>query len=459
MSDRVGITLTTGTATPPTSGEKSARHIIVGQTGLGPVDGPVVVTSLADYVGKFGPRTQGSAMYDAAEFYLVNRGGPLVVMRAAGPNPVKATIGLDSNKIVVTSRNPGAAYNAWTAAYASGTKTLTLVKGSVTATYTGTTAAELETAAAIDRDVTVTVSALPSGNVSATALATGDDDYANVSWATTLALIPAGVGGSISVPGVAYGTVGSALASHAKDTQRLALLSLTNGSSSSTAASAAATVAAYTGAENAVLVWPEFKVPSGATGTKTVDPTIYAATCRAITHRQFGPGTSLILRAVGSSINTSVTPVASVNSTQFATLVAAHVSFLRALPNGVNLDNWHTTASQNPYLYGAQFRDVANVIANDAATILDKHTGESGTPVELAVVAAELEGAVSKYGRFLWPEIAEDGRQVHPGYRVSVSNGSSVSDGRISASIALRFAESAEFYDLTISSADAGSAI
>lgn len=460
MSDRVSVTLTTGTASAPTTGPKSARHFIVGQTGLGRVDAPVVVRSLTEYVTKFGPRTAGTAMYDAAELFLDNRAGELVVMRATGPTTVKATVSLSSSAIVVTAKNPGASYNAWTAAYTSATKTLTLVKGSVTANYTGTTAAELQTAAQVDADVTVTVSSLPGTDVSATPLASGTDDFANVVWATTLALIPDSFGaGSIAIPGVAYGTVGSALAAHAKTNRRLALLSTANGQTRAQVVTAMTTIAAYTGAENCVLVWPEVIVPSGATGVKTVDPTSFAAACRSITQRVFGVGDSPIRRDVAAKISMSVTPAVAISATDFTALVAAHVSFIRSLPAGVGMDNWHTATSPNANLYGAQLRDLANSAASDCADVLDKYAGQPATALVLSQAQSELAGELDSYRQWLWPEVSSDGSLVHPGYKVTVSNGASLADNRISAAVAMRFAESAEFIDLVISTTDATSLI
>ena len=78
--------------------------------------------------------------------------------------------------------------------------TLTLVKGR-TVTYSagaGGTAAQLQAAASVDPDVTVTVSSLPAGNVAATNLASGADDYANVNWTTVLGKVTPAVGPAAS---------------------------------------------------------------------------------------------------------------------------------------------------------------------------------------------------------------------------------------------------------------------
>lgn len=463
MSDRVPATLTTGTASPGLTGPRSGRHVIVGQTGLGPATGPLVVRSLTEYTALYGPRTAGSAMYDAAEFYLDNRAGELVVMRATGPTAAKATVGLESGDIVVTAKHPGASYNSWTAAYTSATTTLTLVKGATTVSYVGATAAALQTAAEVDRDVTVTVTALPSADVAATALASGTDDFANVVWATTLGLVPASFGpGTIAIPGVAYGTAsaGTALAAHAKTTGRLALLSVANGQTRAQAVTAMTTIAALTGAENAVLVWNEAGVPSGSAGTKTIDPTTVAAALRGHAHRLAGPGTNPIRRDVAAKLTTPITLANSVSSADFTALVAAHVSFLRVLADGsVGLDNWQTAASPNANLFGAQFRDIANCAADAVATVLERFAGWPGSALTLTQVQAEVEGVLDAYRPWLYPAYGADGTLQHPGYRVTVSNGASLTDNRITVAVALRLTESADFFDFTLSTSDAASVI
>ena len=202
MADRITVTTGTVAGLQSPAGPRLSRFIIAGQTQFGPTDAPRVVRNLRDYLNTYGARSGGASMYDAAETFFNAGGAELVVQRAFGATPVNATITLDS-KIVVTSRWPGAYYNAWTAAYTSATKTITIVKGSRTVTYTGTDAASLQAAASVDPDVTVTVSSLPAGNVAATALASGADDFANVNWTTVLGEVTPAVGpGVIAAPGV-----------------------------------------------------------------------------------------------------------------------------------------------------------------------------------------------------------------------------------------------------------------
>lgn len=428
---------------------------------MGPVGYPLIVRSLTEYTATFGPRTAGTAMWDAAEFFLDNRGGELVVMRAAGPSAVKATVSLDSAKIVATAKNPGASYNSWTVAYTSAAKSITLVKGATTVVYAGTDAATLQAAVLLDPDVTVTVTSLPAADVAAANLATGTDDFANVVWATVLGLVSDTFGpGSIATPGVAFGTSGTALAAHAKATGRLALMAPANGQTRAQAVTAAGTVAAYSGAENSVLVWNEAVVPAGATGTKTIDPTTVAATLRGLAHRLFGPGTSPMRRDVAARLVTPITLANGVSSTDFTALVGAHVSFLRFLPTGVvGLDNWQVAVSANPNLFDAQFMDVINAAAADCGAVLERFVGRVGSAMNLAQVQAELEGALDAYRPWLFPAYSAAGALIHPGFRVTVNNGTNIADNRITAAVSLRLTESMDFFDFSISRADAGMTI
>lgn len=461
MSERVVVSLTTGSASPSNLGPRSARFFIVGQTQFGKDDGPAVVRSLSEYVAEYGARTGGAAMYDAAEMFLDRaRAGELVVMRATGPSAVKSTITLDS-KITVTAKYAGAYYDAWTAAYTSSTTTLTIVKGSTTVNYVGATAAALEAAAAVDPDVDVSVTALPAGDVTATALASGADDYSNVVWATTLALIPDSFGpGAIATPGVAYGTTGSALASHAKNNRRLALIAESAATTAAGVVTAAGTASAYTGAENTVLVWPHVKVSDGANGVKTISPESYAAALRSIAQRQYGIGVSPLQREIGARV-TGVTPEFSVGSTDWDTVNDAHVASVRTLALGTQLDGWETLAapSGNVNLFGAQFRDMVNAAAADCSDVLERFVGRPGSSAVLAQAASELSGVLEDYTPYLSPEYDANGSLIHPGYKVIVDNGTNPADNRIRATVSMRFVEYADFVDFTIAAYDAGATI
>jgi hypothetical protein len=449
MADRITVTTGTVAGLQSPAGPRLSRFIIAGQTQFGPTDAPRVVRNLRDYLNTYGARSGGASMYDAAETFFNAGGAELVVQRAFGATPVNATITLDS-KITVTSRWPGAYYNAWTAAYTSATKTITIVKGSRTVTYTGTDAASLQAAASVDPDVTVTVSSLPAGNVAATALASGADDFANVNWTTVLGEVTPAVGpGVIAAPGV--NGAASALAAHAASNRRIALLSPQQTDSAATVISAQGSItAAYK--QYATYVYPWVTVPDGAGGRKAIDGVSFAAGLRAVTQRTYGIGDSPIRRSAHILANgAGAQPLTEVDDSTHTSLLAAGVATIRTLPNAVGLDVWATAegVGANSRLTEAIYRDMINAVADDAARVLDQFVGQPATSQVLAAAGSAIKGVVeTSYKKYLF---GGDG----VGYKVAVSNGVDPADNRISAVVSLKFAEEIGFIDLTINAASA----
>lgn len=454
MADRITVTTGTVAGLQSPAGPRAARFIITGQTQFGPTDAPRVVRNLRDYLNTYGARSGGASMYDAAETFFACGGGELVVQRAFGPSAVNATIGLDSSKIVVTSRWPGAYYNAWTAAYTSASKTITIVKGSRTVTYTGTDAASLQSAASVDPDVTVTVSSLPAGNVAATNLASGTDDFANVNWTTVLGKVTPATGpGAIAAPGV--NGAASALAAHAASNRRLALLSPNQTDASATVITAQGNITAAH-KQYATYVYPWVTVPDGTGGRKTIDSVSAAAGQRAVAQRVYGIGDSPLRRSVHQlTAAADVRPLTEVDDTTHTSLLAAGVATIRSLPTAVGLDVWATAegVGANAKLAEAIYRDMTNAIADDAARLLDQFIGRPATAAVLADATSAIKGVVETgYIDYL---VGGDG----VGYKVAVSNGTDPADNRISAVVSLKFAEEIGFVDLTINPASADQTI
>src|SRR5574343_221860 len=454
MADRITVTTGTVAGLQSPAGPRAARFIITGQTQFGPTDAPRVVRNLRDYLNTYGARSGGASMYDAAETFFACGGGELVVQRAVGPSAVNATIGLDSSKIVVTSRWPGAYYNAWTAAYTSASKTITIVKGSRTVTYTGTDAASLQSAASVDPDVTVTVSSLPASNVAATNLASGTDDFANVNWTTVLGKVAPATGpGAIAAPGV--NGAASALAAHAASNRRLALLSPNQTDASATVITAQGNITAAH-KQYATYVYPWVTVPDGTGGRKTIDGVSAAAGQRAVAQRVYGIADSPLRRSVHQlTAAADVRPLTEVDDTTHTSLLAAGVATIRSLPTAVGLDVWATAegVGANAKLAEAIYRDMTNAIADDAARVLDQFIGRPAAAAVLADATSAIKGVVETgYVDYL---VGGDG----VGYKVAVSNGTDPADNRISAVVSLKFAEEIGFVDLTINPASADQTI
>jgi hypothetical protein len=457
VSDRVSAVIGTLASSAPTTGPLSARYFIVGKTGQGPTV-PTIVRSIREYTGIFGARTGGSDMFDAAELALRGGVSEVVVCRATGPAAARATISLDTGKIVVTAKDVGAHANGWTAAWTSATSTLTIVAGSETETYVGATVEALLAAASASTRVTVTSSgSLPASNVTATALASGADDYASVDWDDVLAEIDPAYGpGAIATPGVTHAASGAALFAHAAASHRLALTTVAPGTAVAAAVSAAATVRAYANSNYGALVWPHVRVPAGAGLTKLVDPTAYAAAVRARALVS-GPGESALNEEYARAV-IDVEPEFPVSSASWASANTARLTVVRTVSGVTRIYSWQTLDAWQPTLLPAQYRDMVNDITWRAEQILERHSGGSGTPANFAAAAGELAGMVSAYTAYLAPRVIAD-VQVDPGYSVSVGGGVSPADNLITAQISLRFAESWEFTDLFVAVGDANAAI
>src|SRR5574343_1393738 len=451
MADRITVPTGTVAGLQSPAGPRAARFIITGQTQFGPTDAPRVVRNLRDYLNTYGARSSGANMYDAAETFFACGGGELVVQRAVGPSAVNATIGLDSSKIVVTSRNPGAYYNAWTAAYTSASKTITIVKGSKTVTYSGTDAASLQAAASVDPDVTVTVTSLPGSNVAATNLATGTDDFANVSWATVLGNVTNQVGsGVMAVPGVV--AANAALAAAATP-RRVAFLTPAQSDAASTVVTSQGSInAAHK--QNATYEGPWGYVADGIGGLKVVDGVIYHATLRSRAITVYGLGASGLMRDAHRLVK-GFTPLVEVDDSTHTSLLNAGVIWARTLAGGVGADVWATAegVNANAKLQALQFRDMVNAAADLGARALDGFVGMPATPLVLSDARAALVGVLEQFRPWL-----VDNGNLDPGYRVSVAAGD-VSDNRIVATVSLRFSEEIGFIDFTIVAASADQSI
>jgi len=436
MSDRVTVALGAAPPSPTATGPRAARAIFAGQTQMGPVGGPIICRSMRDYTNTFGVRSGGSVMYDAAEFFLSQGGGELVVQRASGPSAVLATASLSSGAIVVTAKNPGAYYNVYTAAYTTATKTLTLVKGSKTVTYTGADAAGLQSAASVDPDVSVTVASLPASNVTATNLASGADDYANVNWTTVLGKIPTYFGsGCVATPGVTASV--TALLAHAASTGRLALLSTAQGEAFGTTVTAEGALASNRQFGSYAAGWG--LVSDQAGGLKALDAVVRAATVRAVAMRVFGVGTIPILAAANALV-TGWTPIAEPTAAEQASMEAAGVIYHYTAGSGVLVGNWQTADPVNGYsaMRGAQYRDVVNAAADDLRQIGMAFDGLGGSAIYRRQLEIGASGALSTYRPWL------------AAWRVSADPGASPADNRIALNAALQFVEWAEWIDISL---------
>jgi hypothetical protein len=457
MSARVTVSTQAIASPPPGVVVDSGQAFIVGQTQRGPVHTPTRVFGLADFRATFGERSGGSAMYDVVTAAFKEGLGSAYILRAAGPTPVKATISLDTGKIVVTAREYGAFANGWTAEYVTATKSIVLVKGTESVTYTGTDAATLQTAAGVDPDVTVTVTNLPSGNVAATPLAAGTDDYGNAVVATSLGYLGADLGdGAVVWPGKVSTDTAAALETHCAATNRLGLLSVAAATSQANAIAAAAAV---TSGEHLTLVWPHVTVSTNS-GDLTIEPTGFALGARGRAHGAEGPQASPIRDIYGRA--KWVTGVeAETTAAEWASLNDAGVSVVRTSSGNLRLYGWKTIDAPDDVtnLQGAQHRDVINRVATGAQTIADAFVGRTidGKGQALGEFAGQLKGFLAGMAQAFYAGADDPGFVVDVGPGVNTT--ASLAGGTVAAAVGVRLAPTAEFVTIEITATDAAGAI
>lgn len=457
MSARVTVSTQTVASPPGGVVTDSGQAFIVGQTPQGPVGVPTRVFGLADYRAIFGGRTGGADMFDVVSSAFKEGLGSAWILRAAGPNPVKATVALDTNKITVTAKNEGAYANGWTAAYTASSKTLTIVKGSTTVTYTGADASALQAAAAGDPDVTVVVSSLPSGNQNAAALSGGTDDYSNAVVATQLALFDADLGdGAVVWPGKYSSATAAALQTHCESTNRLGITTVAAATSQANAISAAG---AITSGANLVLVWPHVTVNSGGS-TITMEPTGLALGARARAHGSEGAWASPI-RDIYGKANWVTGVEDDTTAAEWATLNAGAVSVVRTSNQSLRLYGWRLIDAPGGItnLQGGQFRDAINRVAVGADRIAETFVGRTadGKGQMLGEFAGALSGMLAGMSDAFYASDSD------PGYSVDVGSGvnstQSLAAGQVKAEIGVRLAPAAEFITISITATDATGAI
>ncbi len=251
-----------------------AQVFAAGVCQKGPHDRAVEVTSLDQFETNFGPLQAFSAFHTQIQAYFEeSKGGKAIIGRTLGATPVLATVNLDTGKFVVTAKEFGAFANAWKASYATASKTLTIDYGAgVTKDYPGTSAAEILAAVAADTTARVTVTGsgtLPSGNVTATNLAGGTDDHANITTTqvgNALALFTSNLGrGAVIVPEWSAADIGEILIAHASQYGRVAIMSTDRADDLAAAGTIGDGLRADDTDGSGGLFWPWVTTPLGST--------------------------------------------------------------------------------------------------------------------------------------------------------------------------------------------------
>lgn len=277
--------------------QDTAAWFVVGFTAKGPVGVPTPVRSLAEFVDLFGDRVAWSELYDALDVFFREGGGVAYVSRVVGPTPVKATANIfdaagstvpGDVALTITATDAGSALNslAFEVTASGGNFEIEVTDGGTVIETSGVLA---DRAAAVAWgvasryvDVALGASNEDPRTQGPTSLSGGTDDHTNATeaeWQDALDVISKDYGaGQVSAPGRTTATTQGALAQHAQEHNRVALIDLEDSGVAADLISDVAAIRATDYARNAAAFAPWAVVPGSTPGTtRTVPPSAVVA--------------------------------------------------------------------------------------------------------------------------------------------------------------------------------------
>jgi Phage tail sheath protein subtilisin-like domain len=292
--------ITRDTAASRGSSSTSGRWFIAGITGKGAkyTLGTGPITSLSDYINKYGQRSDGQLMYDSAEVFFREGGRELHVSRVLGLAPIKAAISiLDSGAVEVfkiRATSPGTWGNdlngGIVAGDAAGEFKIRITSDS-DPSYSVLSYSLVDKSAAFVWAQTQTDIELVDGasvndpTVAPLASLTGGTDdrgtITNTEWSTAISAFDLAAGpGQVSAPGISTTAVQTALVAHAAANNRVAFLGAMDTPTLASVTSQASTLRALgsPSVRYAALFGPWLKAPGLLQGTtRDVPPEAAAA--------------------------------------------------------------------------------------------------------------------------------------------------------------------------------------
>lgn len=277
-------------AVPRYAPPNTATWFVVGMTERGPGNAPILVRSLAEAVQKAGDSVAYGAVNDALDVFFREGGSQAYIGRVLGPNPVKASGTLydqsgstsGDKSITATAKEYGSWHNGLNveAIYATSTVQFVVTHDNDPDTVLETSPIFSTKADAVAwQSAYVTLTAETSSELprsQTVSLAGGTDDHSSATeteWAAALDLFDADIGpGQVSAPGRTTQTTRQALAAHALERNRIALLDADDTAVVADVAADAADVTGEDGDRFSAMLWPWATVPGVLGGTDRTVP-------------------------------------------------------------------------------------------------------------------------------------------------------------------------------------------
>lgn len=473
------VVVTTGAVAGPSTPNRapSSTYFTVGLAERGPTSGAERVTSLQEFVDKFGARPAYGNLYDDIRTFFEEGGTRAYVARVVGP---AATTGALATPLQDRATTPVATMQvtAKGAGQWSSRVTVEIVDGSIDDTFTLRVLFDGEIVEsyvnlrtpqeAVSRSASsawVVVSDLasasvapdnnPAVTVSPVALAAGTDDRASVDAAVqtdALTRFTDNLGdGAVAIPG-GGDAVHAGLIAHANTYYRTALLSTARG----TVVDDLVALAASYDQPRAGLFAPWVQIPDGFGGARAIPPDGYVAGCRARAIEAVGPWQAPAAERARFRFVAAVDQVFS--DADSTTLDAGKVSAII----GNRLYGWRSLSEDTINWFLLTSADVLNhvtvrardAVAGDVFGVIDAK-GHL-----LASISGKLEGIVapiaSSGGLYPWLD-DNTGEVLDPGYKI-VANSSNnpravAAQHRVYADVGIRPSPSAAMIFLSVTNA------
>lgn len=473
------VVVTTGAVAGPSTPTRapSSTYFVTGLAERGPTTGAERVTSLQDFVDKFGQRPAFGNLYDDVRTFFEEGGTRAYVARVVGPaatvgtlaTPLQDRAGTPVATMQVTAKGAGQWSSRVKVQVADGsiedTFTLRVLFDDVVVESYVNLRSPQEAVSRAASSNWVTVSDLgsatvapdnnPAVTVSPVALAAGTDDRTNVTaveMVAALARFTDNLGdGSVAIPG-GGDAVHAGLIEHANTYYRTALLSTARGT---TRDDLVALAASYD-EPRAGLFAPWVQIPDGFGGARAIPPDGYIAGSRARAIEAVGPWQAPAGERARFRFVSAVDQVFS--DADSSTLDDGKVSAII----GNRLYGWRSLSEDSINWFLLTSADVLNHVTVRAR---DAVSGDVFATIDakghlLSSISGRLEGIVAPIASVggLYPWFDENsGEMLDPGYKIvanSTNNPRAVAaQNRVFADVGIRPSPSAALILLSVTNA------
>jgi len=479
-----GLSITTAVRTGPSAAttRQNSQAFFLGSASMGPSNAAVLVTSLADFVARFGGFKSGANLHPTVETFFEEGGTQCYVGRVVGASATTGKHALMNAAVEVmrvTANGPGVFASDITVSVthpAAGTFIVNILNNAVLVYTTGsvttvTQAVGRINSSAIASKLVIASVVLDDGTrpivLAATALyavligtVAADEDAAGIPAAllTGLTVFLDSLGsGAVACPELESAAMIAALVQHANDFSRIAILHGVQAASQSAILASALAVQAVANAEHAAMFYPWIEVPTTVDGvSRVIPPDGYVAAKRAVAINQTGahlPAAGLV--SVARFVTGVVEDIGRANGD---ILDDGSVNAIRIIQNTIRIYGARSCSADTSNFRYYTAQDVVNQVVLAAAVSLEdlvfspldgRNTIFSAISARLIAILAPLRDAGALFQLF-----AADGSKVDNGFTVrcdaALNPNSQLAGGTVKAKVGMRVSSIGDKIDVEI---------